>query len=106
MEHIYHIRYEHFEKGKSIREISRSTGHDRETVKKIIDKENFNLPKPLCRKRKSKTDQYREQVLNWLEADLSAPKKQKHTAHRVYKRLMKQEASAVFVKPKVVHCFS
>jgi transposase len=94
MEHIYHIRYEHFEKGKSIRDISRSTGHDRETVKKIIDKENFNLPKPLCRKRKSKTDQYRKQVVNWLESDLSAPKKQKHTAHRVYKRLLKQEAAA------------
>ncbi|PKK40562.1 hypothetical protein ABB02_00156 [Clostridiaceae bacterium JG1575] len=32
MEHIYHIRYEFNEKGKSIRQISRETGHDRQTV--------------------------------------------------------------------------
>ncbi len=46
MEHVYHIRYEYYDNGKSEREIARSTGHDRETVKKYISQENFNLPEP------------------------------------------------------------
>jgi len=87
MEHIYHIRYEHFEKGKSVREIAKSTGHDRETIKKYITQENFSLAEPIKRKRKSKTDKYRKQVRDWLVSDLNAPSKQQHTARRVFERL-------------------
>jgi len=50
MEHIYHIRYEYFEKDKSIREISRKTGHARETVSKYVEQEDFSLPKPVKHK--------------------------------------------------------
>lgn len=44
MVHIYHIRYEYNEKGKSIRQIARETGHDRETVKRHIEQEDFCMP--------------------------------------------------------------
>lgn len=91
MEHIYHIRYEHFEKGKSVREIAKSTGHDRETIKKYITQENFSLAEPIKRKRKSKTDKYRKQVRDWLVSDLNAPSKQQHTARRVFERLKDEE---------------
>ncbi|HPJ21331.1 MAG TPA: IS21 family transposase [Clostridia bacterium] len=94
MEHVYHIRYEYYENEKSIREIARLTGHDRETVAKYISKENFNLPKPIKCKRKSKTDKYRDQVREWLIADEKAPRKQRHTAKRVYDRLNEQERNA------------
>ena len=88
MEHIYHIRYEFNEKGKSLRQISRETGHDRQTVKKFVEQEDFNKPDPMKRRRSSKTDQYRDRVRGWLINDQTAPRKQRHTAHRVYHRLM------------------
>jgi transposase len=90
MEHIYHIRYEYFEKDKSIREISRTTGHARETVAKYVEQEDFSLPKPVKHKRRSKTDPYRDQVREWLIADETAPRKQRHTATCVYRRLKNQ----------------
>ncbi len=93
MEHIYHIRYEYFEKDKSIREISRTTGHARETVAKYVEQEDFSLPQPVKRKRRSKTDQYRDQVREWLMADETAPRKQRHSAMCVYRRLKKQAAA-------------
>ena len=92
MEHIYHIRYEFNEKGKSIRQISRETGHDRQTVKKFVDQEDFSKPDPIKRSRSSKTDQYRDQVLQWLIDDQTAPRKQRHTARRVFHRLRQVEA--------------
>ena len=90
MEHIYHIRYEYFEKDKSIREISRTTGHARETIAKYVEQEDFSLPKPVKHKRLSKTDPYRDQVREWLIADETAPRKQRHTATCVYRRLKNQ----------------
>lgn len=94
MEHVYHIRYEYYDNGKSEREISRSTGHSRDTVSKYINQENFSLPKPVKHKRKSKTDKYRDQTREWLKADEKAPRKQHHTAKRVYVRLKEQEEAA------------
>lgn len=93
MEHIYHIRYEYFEKDKSIREIFRTTGHARETVAKYVEREDFSLSKPVKHTRRSKTDPYRNQVRSWLMADETAPRKQRHTAQCVYRRL-KQAAAA------------
>lgn len=91
MEHIYHIRYEFNEKGKSIRQISRETGHSRQTIKKILEQEDFNKPAPSKQNRSSKTDQYRDQVRCWLIDDQTAPRKQRHTAHRIFNRLSQIE---------------
>ncbi len=88
MEHIYHIRYEHRVKGKSLRAIARETGHDVKTVRKYSEKEDFSPERPEKRKRKSKTDKYRELVKRWLLDDENAPRKQIHTAHNVYNRLI------------------
>ncbi len=90
MEHIYHIRYEHRVKGKSLRAIARETGHDVKTVRKYSEKEDFSPERPEKRKRKSKTDKYRELVKRWLLDDENAPRKQIHTAHNVYNRLIKE----------------
>lgn len=94
MEHIYHIKYEYHENGKSIREIARETGHDRATVKKYLSMENFNLETPIKQRRKGKTDLYRDQVKAWLLEDESAPRKQRHTAHRVFIRLQEEVKKA------------
>ena len=42
MEQIYRIRNMKKFEGKSLRKISQITGHDFETVKKYIEKEDFN----------------------------------------------------------------
>ena len=43
MEHIYHIRHEYNNKGKSIRKISKETGHAWETVTAYVEQENLQL---------------------------------------------------------------
>ena len=73
--------------GKSLRKISEITGHDFETVKKYVEKEDFNQEIKSKRKRASKLSPYISIVTNWLLMDQNAPKKQQHTAKRVYARL-------------------
>lgn len=90
MEHVYHIKYEYKENGKSLREIARETGHSRTTVKKYVMMEDFNQEPPIKRRREGKTYKYRDIVMNWLISDEEVPRKQRHTAHRVYTRLLEE----------------
>jgi len=39
-------------------------------------------------KRGSRLDQYRDAIDDWLRADLDAPRKQRHTAKRIFDRLL------------------
>lgn len=91
MEQVYHIKKLYNQKEKSISEIARTTGHDRKTVRKYLKQDNFSIPVPIKRIRHSKTDAYREIVKQWLLDDQTAPRKQRHTARRVYHRLQKLE---------------
>lgn len=93
VEHIYHIRYEHRVNGKSLRPLARETGHDVKTITKYVKTENFSQEMPKKKSRKSKADQYRQTIKEWLEADETAPKKQRSTARNIYKRLVKKLAS-------------
>ncbi|KPU44101.1 hypothetical protein OXPF_22680 [Oxobacter pfennigii] len=43
MEQVYHIRYMKKFEGKSLRKIADIIGHDFETVKKYVEKDNFNI---------------------------------------------------------------
>ena len=79
--------YENEEKG--LREISRITGHSFETVQKYAQKENWNednLPDteptsyPVL-------GEFIPIVDGWLEADRKVPRKQRHTAWRLFCRL-------------------
>lgn len=87
MEHIYRIRHLRKFEGKSLRKIAEITGHDFSTVKRYVDKEDFNLPMPIKQKREGKLSPYREIVLKWLTEDKKAPHKQQHTAKRIHDRL-------------------
>jgi len=59
MEQVYRIRNMKKFEGKSLREISQITGHDFETVKKYIEKDDFNLTLRPKQRRKSKLSPYR-----------------------------------------------
>ena len=73
--------------GKSIREIRRDTGHHRKTIRKALCGEE---PKYRRKKRVkcAVMDAVAGVVKQWLREDRSRPKKQRHTAHRIYRRLV------------------
>ncbi len=78
MEQIYRIRNMKKFEGKSLRKISRITGHDFETVKKYVEKEDFNQTLRPKQRRQGKLSPYRSIVTAWL-SDKKAPHKQRHT---------------------------
>jgi len=87
MDQVKDIKFLSERKGKSLRGIVNETGHAFETVKKYAEMEDFNI-KPAPRKeRKGKLDPYKDTIRKWLEDDLKAPRKQRHTAQRIYNRL-------------------
>ena len=75
--------------GQNISELSRLTGHSRNTIKKAIrgepqvykEREHQSFPA---------LDPYRVTIDNWLKSDRENPRKQRHTAHRVYNRLVEE----------------
>jgi len=87
MEQIYRIRNLRNFEGKSLREISKITGHDFETVKKYVEKEDFNIEIHPKQRRNGKLTPYKNLVRTWLISDKQSPRKQTHTARRVYDRL-------------------
>jgi transposase len=74
---------------KSIKQICRETGHSRETVRKVLRSEPFGYSR--------RTEQpypvlgpYLLVIDQWLEEDKKRPKKQRHTAKRIYHRLVQE----------------
>jgi len=87
MDQYEFIRTAHRVYDKNISELARMTGHSRNTVKKAIRgepwgyRERNKQPFPVLGK-------YLETIDNWLSADKEQPKKQRHTARRIYHRLV------------------
>lgn len=90
MDQIHHIRDLFYVQGKNISEIASETGFNWKTVKKYVDMDDFNNPLPTPKEKVvhiSKLDPYKPLIDSWLVADKTAPRKQRHTATRVYRRL-------------------
>lgn len=95
MDQIHHIREMFYQQDKCISEIASETGLNRKTISKYVDMEDFNSPPPApivdeCHT--SKLDPFKPLIDSWLLADKLAPRKQRHTAKKVFKRL-KEEAT-------------
>jgi len=88
--------------GDTIAEISRKTGLSRDTVYKYLRAEDLSPKIPMERKRKSKCDEYRTIIENWLDEDAKTWRKQRHTAHRIWMRLC-EEYGAVISESTVRH---
>ncbi|MBZ4646468.1 MAG: Integrase catalytic region [Clostridia bacterium] len=73
-------------KGLSLREITRVTGYNFRTVRKYIDQEDWSQP-VVNRTREALIDKFKADIDGWLENDISAPRKQRHTAKRIFKKL-------------------
>jgi transposase len=84
------IRTAHRVYGKSIRGIRRETGHHRQTIRKVLAGQE-----PHYRRRQRVAcpvmDPVAEVVAKWLREDRDRPRKQRHTAARVYQRLVEEE---------------
>lgn len=94
MDQINNIRYRYYGKGENISQIAVSLRLDWRTVRKYIDKIDFNEPDPKLASEQQfcpKLDPFKPTIDQWLENDQSAPRKQRHTAMRVYNRLRKEE---------------
>lgn len=78
-----YIRTAHRVYGKNVSEIARETGHSRNTVKKVLRGE-FTGYSPRQKQPYPVLGPYHEIIYKWLEEDLESPKKQRHTAKRIY----------------------
>lgn len=89
MARIHDIRSAFFEKGRTISEIAQEFGIDRKTARKYITQDDWNDAKPgTPRERERILDPYKPTIDEWLTQDRKQRRKQRHTAKRVYTRLV------------------
>ena len=88
-----YIRTAHRVYGKSIKQISRETGHSKNTIRRALKREYSNY--------KSRQQQpypvlgsYLTIIDRWLKEDKDRPAKQRHTATRIVQRLKKEHGYA------------
>ena len=87
MTQIQNIKKMH-NNGDGVRAISKALKVSEPTVRKYLKKDDFNPFPPVRETRASKLDPYKETIDGWLAEDKTVWHKQRHTAKRVYDRLM------------------
>jgi len=74
--------------GASTSEIAKKLSVDWKTVNKYMQIDNFSPKPPIHEERNSKLDSWKPVIDGWLEEDRNTRYKQRHTAQRVYDRLV------------------
>lgn len=82
-------------RGHNVSEISRTLEVSRDTVYKYLEAPDLSPQPPAKRKSVSIMDQYRPLIVSWLEEDAKNWHKQRHTAKRIWQRLVEEERAAV-----------
>jgi transposase len=95
VELFWQIRRDHEYEGLSVHALARKYGVHRRTVREALEN-----AEPASRKRPEgrpapALGAYRELIDGWLIADRSAPRKQRHTAHRIWRRLVDEHGAGV-----------
>ena len=91
-EDIVEIRRLYYHERLTVTEIAERTRRNYKTVQKYIDQSDFSIiprispEKELC----PKLNPWKDKIDEWLTQDLKAPRKQRHTAERIYERLIKE----------------
>jgi transposase len=92
MAKVHDIRKAFFEEGHSVSRIAEEQGVDRKTVRKYIDQEDWNQPANKApRSRPGILEPLKPTIDAWLEEDRRRRRKQRHTAKRVYDRLVREK---------------
>ncbi len=88
------VRKAYYRDKKGIRQIGRELGIARNTVRKILAEEESKPPQYRLEKSKAKPvlDPVIPLIEAWLSQDAQAPRKQQHTARRIYQRLRDEYA--------------
>ncbi|MFH1903308.1 MAG: helix-turn-helix domain-containing protein [Candidatus Omnitrophota bacterium] len=81
------IRREHFLQKKSVRRIARELGCSRTTVRKALQDSDVPVYRRTAPARYPVLQPVIPLIDNWLKEDESQPKKQRHTARRIWIRL-------------------
>ena len=106
MTQVKRIRKLYYSKGKKVTEIAKITGHNYRTVVKYLEKDDFNKrvedKKEERRGRPSKIDSVIPIIKKWLEKDKTAPRKQRHTARKIFRRLEEEHADLLKVSYRTV----
>lgn len=105
MDDIKYIKRLYEKEEVSIREIMRRTGYHYETIKKYLELEDFNEPLKPPMKKPSLLDPLKPIIDEWLIGDLKAPRKQRHTAKRIYDRLLEEFPQELEVKQRTVQAY-
>ncbi len=92
MDQIHRIRMLYYEQDKNLTEIAAIMNLDWRTVRKYVDCNDFNTAPPTIQEEthQSKLDPFKPLIDGWLSDDLKAPRKQRHTAKRIHKRLREE----------------
>ena len=82
------IRRAYFIEGKSVRQVARDGHHSRRTIRKALH--DAGPPRYTLRTSRPRPvlDPFLVVIDHWLEDDKTRPPKQRHTAHRIYERLV------------------
>ncbi|HZK15182.1 MAG TPA: IS21 family transposase [Solirubrobacterales bacterium] len=95
VEQFEQIRRDHLREGLSIRELAKRHGVHRRAVRQALDSA-VPPPKRAPRHRPApKLDPFKAVINEWLAADQEAPRKQRHTARRVWQRLVAEHGADV-----------
>ena len=77
--------------GLSLREISRRSGHHFDTVKKYVDREDWNEEYRPRKERGSLLDPLKPVIDEWLEEDMKRTRKNRRTATKIFKDLSRDK---------------
>ena len=94
VEQFEQIRRDHAREGLSIRELARRHGVHRRAVRQAL---KSAVPPPKQRPKVQpapKLGPFKAVIDKWLTEDLKAPRKQRHTARRVWQRLRDEHGAA------------
>ena len=90
MDQIRQVRERYYEGGESLSQIARDMNLAWRTVRKYVDKDDFNEKSASVVEKKqvgSKLDPHKPLIDQWLMADKKVNRKQRHSAKRVFDRL-------------------
>jgi hypothetical protein len=94
VEQFERIRRDHRDGGLSIRALAARHGVHRRTVRQALT-DAVPPPRKVPARVAPVLGPHADTVRGWLVADLDAPRKQRHTARRVWQRLVEEEGAVV-----------
>ncbi|WP_295700657.1 IS21 family transposase [Lapillicoccus sp.] len=94
MEQFEGIRRDHRDEGLSIRQLATKYQVHRRTVRSALV-DAVPPVRKVAERAAPVLGPYEEVVRGWLTADLAAPRKQRHTARRVWQRLLEEQDASV-----------